>query len=216
MNNELFRELDQVFNDIANTLSYGGRNRLGRAIGGALRRSQQKRIKAQKNPDGSSYQPRRRRVRRTQQGIKFIWNGEVRHLKNWKHEVGRYGPRITGYDEDKGSLRTFYRGDIERYIEINTRAVSRPGKKQMKMFQRLATFRFLKMYSDASGATVGYEGVAARIARIHQFGLKDETVPGVFVEYPVRELLGITDNDERLIENIIIDELHKAARAGRT
>ncbi|KFB99471.1 phage tail completion protein [Trabulsiella guamensis ATCC 49490] len=215
MTDALFRELDQAFSDIVNTLSYGGRHRLGRAIGSALRRSQQKRIRAQKNPDGSSFQPRRRRVTRTQQGIRFIWNDDVRHLKNWKHEIGRYGRRITGYDEDRGDMRTFYRSDIERYLEINTRAVTRPTRRQMKMFQRLATFRFLKMHGDASGAIVGYDGMAARIARIHQLGLKDEAAPGIFVEYPVRELLGVSESDERMVEGIIISEMSKARRYGR-
>ncbi|WP_049849356.1 phage virion morphogenesis protein [Trabulsiella odontotermitis] len=215
MSDSLFRELDQVFSDIVNTFSYGGRNRLGIAIGNALRRSQQQRIRAQKNLDGSSYKPPRRRVIRTQQGIKFVWNDQIRSLKNWKHEAGRYGPRITGYDEDRGDIRTFYRSDIERYLEINTRAVSRPTRKQMKMFQRLATYRFLKSKGNANGAVVGYEGMAARIARIHQFGLRDEVAPGVFVEYPVRELLGITKADEQMIDGIITDEVMKAQRFGR-
>lgn len=35
------------------------RNRLARTVGTALRRSQQKRIAAQRNPDGSAYAPRR-------------------------------------------------------------------------------------------------------------------------------------------------------------
>lgn len=212
MNNALFRELDQTFRDLDNTLSNTGRLRIGRAIGAALRRSQQKRIQEQKNPDGTAYPSRRRRVKRVQQGIKFLWNDEVRTLKNWGHEIGRFGPRITGYDEDRGDMRTFYRCDIERYLEIKTRAVTRPTKKQTKMFQRLATLRFLRMQADAGGATVGYDGMAARIARIHQYGLKDEVAPGLFVEYPVRELLGISDNDVRLVEGIIHTELRNALR----
>ncbi|WP_085631282.1 phage virion morphogenesis protein [Pseudomonas sp. R16(2017)] len=44
------------------------RNRLSRSIGQALRRSQQQRIIAQRNPDGSAYAPRKQRNLRGKQG----------------------------------------------------------------------------------------------------------------------------------------------------
>lgn len=39
------------------------------------------------------------------------------------------------------------------------------------MFTRLRTLRFMKVRPDAGGVTVGFDGIAARIARIHQYGL---------------------------------------------
>ncbi|EKG9041400.1 phage virion morphogenesis protein, partial [Escherichia coli] len=42
------------------------------------------------------------------------------------------------------------------------------------MFVKLRTARYLKARADASGVTVGYSGVAARIARVHQFGERDQ------------------------------------------
>ena len=49
-------------------LEPASRNKLARSIGQALRRSQQQRIIAQRNPDGSKYAPRKQRNLRGKQG----------------------------------------------------------------------------------------------------------------------------------------------------
>ena len=116
----------------------GGRTCTARKIGLALRRSQQRRIASQKNPDGSGYAVRRRKVYRTQQGIKFFWNNEVRALKNWRGGRGKYGRTITGFDEKRRDIRTFYRADIERYLEIKTQSATHSETKA-PMFTRLRT-----------------------------------------------------------------------------
>ncbi|NWC62951.1 phage virion morphogenesis protein [Cedecea sp. P7760] len=212
MSSDLFRELDQVFSDILAGASPSGRMQTARAVGQALRRSQQQRIKAQQNPEGSPYATRRRRVLRSQQGIVFVWQGEVRRLKNWHGGRGKYGRTITGFDEERGDIRTFYRSDIERYIEINTRSLRRNTTKKVPMFQRLRNYRFLKMRADATGASVGYDGVAARIARVHQYGQRDQVGTGAFAKYPVRELLGFTGADERTITEQVVNSLGSATR----
>ncbi|MBW5835156.1 phage virion morphogenesis protein [Yersinia enterocolitica] len=212
MNNDPFRELDQVFSAILAGTSQAGRPRTARAIGQALRHSQQLRIKAQKNPEGSPYPARRRRVLRSQQGMIFIWQGETRHLKNWRGGRGKYGRTITGFDEERNDIRTFYRSDIERYIKINTQSVRRSTSKKVPMFQRLCRYRFLKMRADAGGTSIGFDGVAARIARVHQYGLRDQVGPGAFAKYPVRELLGFTSADEQMITEQIVNSLGSAVR----
>lgn len=212
MSENLFRELDQVFSDILAGASPSGRLRTARAVGQALRRSQQQRIKSQKNPDGSPYSVRRRRVLRSQQGIVFVWQGEVRRLKNWHGGRGKYGRTITGFDEDRNAIRTFYRSDIERYIEINTQSVRRATSKKPPMFQKLRSYRFLKMQADANSAGVGFDGVAARIARVHQYGQRDQVGPGAFAKYAARELLGFTAADERMITEQVINSMGSAAR----
>ncbi|POS19950.1 phage virion morphogenesis protein [Escherichia coli] len=78
------------------------------------------------------------------------------------------------------------------------------------MFAKLRTARYLKVKADASGVTVGYSGVAARIARVHQFGERDRVAAGMYTDYPARELLGITPADERLIQRIIMDNIARA------
>ncbi|EOG6951240.1 phage virion morphogenesis protein [Edwardsiella piscicida] len=212
MSDDRFRELDKVFSDILAGLSASGRTRSARLIGQEVRRSQQRRVRAQKGPDGAAYPQRKRRIIRSQQGIKFIWNDEVRTLKNWHGGRGKYGRTITGFDTDRNDIRTFYRSDIERYLEINTRALRRDTARKAPMFERLRTLRFLKMHPDAQGVTVGYDGVAARIARVHQYGQRDQVGPGVIAKYPVRELLGLSSADEGLIYNTTINSLGGAAR----
>ncbi|MBL0838835.1 phage virion morphogenesis protein [Klebsiella pneumoniae] len=207
MSDRMFSELDQVFQDILDGVSPAGRTRTARKIGLALRRSQQRRIASQKNPDGSRYTARRRKVYRTQQGIKFVWNNEVRALKNWRGGRGKYGRTITGFDEKRSGIRTFYRADIERYLEIKTQSATQTETKKAPMFTRLRTLRFMKVRPDAGGVTVGFDGIAARIARIHQYGLQDEVGPGAYAQYPARELLGMTPADLIATENAVISSL---------
>lgn len=211
MSDRMFSELDQVFQDILDGVSPAGRTRAARKIGQAVRRSQQRRIASQKNPDGSGYAVRRRKVYRTQKGIKFVWNNEIRALKNWRGGRGKYGRTITGYDEKRRDIRTFYRSDIERYLEIKTQSTTQTKTKKAPMFTRLRTLRFIKVRPDAGGASVGFEGLAARIARIHQYGLKDEVGPGAYAQYPVRELLGLTPADLTATENTLISSLGGAS-----
>ncbi|EEL0078843.1 phage virion morphogenesis protein, partial [Salmonella enterica] len=153
---KLTHELDTIFSDILSGLSSAGIARTARTVGQEVRRSQQRRIRSQKNPDGSAWPQRKRRITRSQQGIKFIWNGEVRELKNWHGGRGKYGRTITGYDTDRNDIRTFYRSDIERYLAINTRSLRRDSTKKAPMFERLRTLRYLKMYPDQQGVSIGY------------------------------------------------------------
>ncbi|MEC9838681.1 phage virion morphogenesis protein [Escherichia marmotae] len=211
--NTTAHEPDAVFRDILDGLSAAGRTRTARAVGQALRQSQQARIRAQKNADGSPYPARKRQVMHTRREVKFLWNGEVRTLRQWGHKRYRKGRAIIGRDPDRGgALRTFYRDDIERYIAVSSMSARQTSKKSTPMFARLRTYRWLKMRSDAEGAVVGFDGLAARIARVHQAGLRDEVAPGVMTTYPVRELLGVTAADERRIHDTIIRSLGGAAR----
>lgn len=113
------------------------RARLARDVAQVLRRSQQQRIIAQRNPDGSAYEPRK-----------------ARQLRG---KVGRI-------------------------------------KRKAAMFTKLRTARYLKARGNASEASVSFAGRISRIARIHQFGLRDRAERGApDVQYAKRELLGLTD-----------------------
>ncbi|HFU8161847.1 TPA: phage virion morphogenesis protein, partial [Escherichia coli] len=90
---------------ISSGLSPQALSRIAGQLARELRRSQQQRMRAQKAPDGTQWEPRRRRISRLQQRIRFIRNNETRTLKNWHHDVSRHGRTITGWDEDKGGLR---------------------------------------------------------------------------------------------------------------
>ncbi|EKF65029.1 phage virion morphogenesis protein [Serratia plymuthica A30] len=207
-NTALFHQLDQIFADILGGMSPAGRIRTAREVGRMLRQSQSRRIARQENPDGSKFEKRRRKVMHSQAGIGFIWNGETRRLKNWRATKGSRGRMLTGFDEARGAVRSFYREDIERYLEINFTQTRKDTTKADPMFRRLRTARFLKARADASGATVGYTGVAARIARTHQYGLRDRVnKSGAVATYPQRELLGLTKADRMAIARSVIDSL---------
>lgn len=204
----LFHQLDEVFAAILAGASSSGRLSAARSIATTLRRSQSQRIARQETPEGGKFEKRRRRVLRSQAGIRFVWNGEVRRLKNWQTSRGSRGRKLTGFDEDRGAVRTFYRADIERYLDVSFTAVRRDTTKPAPMFQRLRTSRFLKGRADAEGATVGFSGVAARIARVHQFGLRDKVNnSGAVATYPRRELLGLSKADRMEIARQVIDSL---------
>lgn len=132
-------------------LEPASRNKLARSVGQALRRSQQQRILAQENPDGSKYAPRKQRNLRGKQG------------------------RV---------------------------------KRKVKMFQKLRTASFLKVQGDGSSIRVGFTGRIARIARVHQYGLRDRPERGApDVSYNKRELLGFTDADIDLIRDGLLEHL---------
>jgi hypothetical protein len=97
----LFHQLDEVFATILAGAS--GRLRAARSIATTLRRSQSQRIARQETPEGGKFEKRRRRVLRSQAGIRFVWNGEVRRLKNWQASRGSRGRKLTGFDEDRGA-----------------------------------------------------------------------------------------------------------------
>lgn len=132
-------------------LEPGERSKLARNIGQELRRSQQKRVIAQENPDGSKFAPRKQRNLRGKQG------------------------RI---------------------------------RRKVAMFKKLRTASYLKIRGDSNAVTVGFSGRIARIARVHQYGLKDRAVRGApEVRYEEREVLGFTEGDLDLIRDELLKHL---------
>lgn len=76
------------------------------------------------------------------------------------------------------------------------------------MFAKLRTASHLKLLAEPQGAAIGITGRAARIARVHQHGLRDRVRPGGReVEYPARELLGLTDTERETVRDLILKHL---------
>lgn len=205
--NPLFAQLDNELNRLLATTSTAYRKRLATKLAKVIRADQQKRMRSQKNPDGTAYEPRKRRVLRAKQQIRFIHKGQVRTLRAWQGSKGRRGKTITGFDEDKGAVRTFYRDDIERYLDINLSETKRSTQRKAPMFQRLRTTHFLKMHSTADSAVVGFQGKAAEIARQHQYGLVGSINELAKARYPKRELLGLSDSERLELIDIIYHDL---------
>ncbi len=79
---------------------------------------------------------------------------------------------------------------------------------QRAMFIKLRRTRWLKVASDARGFEIGFRGAAARIAQVHQFGQVDRVaIGGVQYPYPVRQLLGLTEEERGLIRDRIVTSL---------
>ncbi|SDU88000.1 phage virion morphogenesis protein [Pseudomonas mucidolens] len=132
-------------------LQPAARSQLARSIGQELRRSQQKRVVAQQNPDGSKFAPRKKRDLRGKQG------------------------RI---------------------------------RRRLEMFKKLKNATYLKARGDSNAITVGFTGRIARIARVHQYGLKDRAERGApDVRYEQREVLGFTEADLDVIRDSLLAHL---------
>lgn len=126
------------------------RRKLTQAVARDLRRSQQRRIATQQNPDGSAYAPRKPRQARRQ----------------------------------------------------------KTGRIKRKMFSKLGQAKHLKLQSTADSAAITFLGRTARLARVHQYGLRDK--PGrnsPDIQYDRRELLGFSAADRELIRDSLLTHL---------
>ncbi|SLM62822.1 MULTISPECIES: phage virion morphogenesis protein [Dickeya] len=202
----LFHELDAYLQTVKQHLADNQRRRLSRQLAAGLRQRQQKRINQQKNPDGTPYAARRRATRRTQGGIRFLWNNDVRELRNWRNSRGRGGRMITGFDVERGALRSFFRADIERYLSIDINKTTKTTQRKDKMFRRLRTARFLRTSVQSDGVEVGFSGQTAAIASIHQYG-ETEQLGRSRVQYPARELLGLSAPDIDWMADTIVSAM---------
>lgn len=80
---------------------------------------------------------------------------------------------------------------------------SRKKASKKKLFSRIRTYSFLKNQITDSSIAIAFFGRIARIANVHQHGQIDRPAKSQApVRYPKRELLGFSDDDIRLIEDI--------------
>ena len=81
--------------------------------------------------------------------------------------------------------------------------------KRKAMFAKLRTARHLKVRSNGNEVSVGFNGSSAAIAAVHQYGLtaRPSNNKDFKVQYTQRELLGFSESDVELIENLIIEQL---------
>ncbi|WP_319930147.1 phage virion morphogenesis protein [Xenorhabdus santafensis] len=147
---------------------------------------------------------------RSQQSIRFIYHGGVRSLKNWRATRGRRGRMVTGFDEDKNAVRSFYRSEIDRYLAIDRSETRKTTSRRDPMFPRLRTAKFLQMRSSADAAVVGFQGKAAAIARQHQYGLEGSINALARTRYPQRELLGLSEHEKLKLIELIYHDLAEA------
>lgn len=84
------------------------------------------------------------------------------------------------------------------------------GRVKREMFTKLRTNRYMKAKGTNEAAVVEFTGRVQRMARVHQEGMKDK--PNKYsdgVQYDVRPLLGLAEQDMKIIEGVIITFLTK-------
>ncbi|MGA4582789.1 phage virion morphogenesis protein [Enterobacter hormaechei] len=85
---------------------------------------------------------------------------------------------------------------------------AKTGRIKRTMFQKLRTSRYMKASGRENSAVVEFTGKVQRIARIHQYGLKDRpNAHAQDVQYAERQLLGFSREDSMLIESLIVSTL---------
>ncbi|HGG8808215.1 TPA: phage virion morphogenesis protein [Enterobacter hormaechei subsp. hoffmannii] len=85
---------------------------------------------------------------------------------------------------------------------------AKTGRIKRAMFQKLRTNRYMKASGRENSAVVEFTGKVQRIARIHQYGLKDKpSMHSQQIQYHERQLIGINVNDQYAIGELIIKHL---------
>ena len=98
--------------------------------------------------------------------------------------------------------------DGSSYTTRRKRLREQKGKIKRKMFTKIKNTSNLKVLSNADSIAIGFVGRVARIARVHQEGLKDRAEKGApDVVYPKRELLGFTEQDIKLVEDSFLKHI---------
>ncbi|EPB4380516.1 TPA: phage virion morphogenesis protein [Enterobacter hormaechei] len=81
---------------------------------------------------------------------------------------------------------------------------AKQGRIKRAMFQKLRTNRYMKASGRENGAVVEFTGNVQRIARVHQYGLKDRpNAHAQEVQYAQRQLLGLNEINIKEIELLI-------------
>lgn len=87
---------------------------------------------------------------------------------------------------------------------------SKKGRIKREMFAKLRTSRFMRAKGSDSAAVVEFTGKVQRMARVHQYGLKDRPNRNSRdVQYEARPLLGFSGADKQILEILIVNHLSK-------
>ena len=81
-------------------------------------------------------------------------------------------------------------------------------RRRAAMFTKLRTAKWLRTASTADATEVGFAGHVARIARVHQEGLRDRAAPDApEIRYQRRALLGFTSVDRERVRVLLLKHL---------
>ena len=99
--------------------------------------------------------------------------------------------------------------DGSAFAERKPQIRHKKGAIRRQMFAKLRTAKYLKADATSEEATVRFSSTVARIAQVHHFGLRDKVNRrlGLEADYPARQLLGIPEEDEAGVREIIAAHL---------
>ncbi len=222
-------EIERIAGGLLRQLSSGQRRSLLRRMARDMAARNRTRIAAQQAPDGSAFEPRRKREppRTVNQTACFLYpsggSGAPRKviLRNYALEkTGQTNYMMTGFDIEAGSIRSFFHDKVIKWLPVDeehrnasARRLRRRGNLRRKaMFRRLATARLLRSGTDDHGFWVGFTGRAAEVARIHHEGLRDRpALRAKPIPYPRRPLVGFSDADRQALLDMLYAHLLEAA-----
>lgn len=85
---------------------------------------------------------------------------------------------------------------------------SKKGRVKREMFAKLRTPKYMKVRASSDEAVVEFVGRVQRMVRVHQYGLRDRPSRGSKeVQYESRPLIGISELDVSIVEQLIINAL---------
>ncbi|HET6536725.1 MAG TPA: phage virion morphogenesis protein [Sphingopyxis sp.] len=219
-----FAELEDFVGSMLLSLEGAQQKKLLGQISQTMRRSHQRRIASQTNPDGSKFAKRKPPKADRQQAS---------HAKKFLYPAGGFGPprlvvmkswkkmgddKFIGFDRRAGGMRTFVRSKIIKNLPSDAGGSEGGGGdggrgkgrsiRRGAMFRKIRTGRYLRAGQAPDEAWIGFVGLLGQIASVHQYGLKDK--PGPFaeaVDYPQRELLGLSEKDRDDLMDAVIEHL---------
>ena len=103
----------------------------------------------------------------------------------------------------------------QQNVDGSSYAPKKPQRKRKgqrvrkKMMNTIKNAKHMKIEQSREGFAVGYVGRTAQVAKVHQYGLtaRLNAKTGVSAAYPVRQLLGISDDDRQMIDEAVLEYL---------
>lgn len=88
---------------------------------------------------------------------------------------------------------------------------AKKGRIKREMFAKLRTAKYMKAKGTYKDAVVEFTGQVQRMAKVHQYGLRDRpSVRANEVLYPARPLLGLDAEDIKIVEEELVLLLYKS------
>ncbi|MGX5152711.1 phage virion morphogenesis protein [Enterobacter hormaechei] len=110
----------------------------------------------------------------------------------------------------QNNIRLQRNPDGSGYEPRKVTARTKKGRIKRQMFAKLRTAKYLKTAASADSSSVQFAGKVQRIARVHNYGLRDRVSrKGPKIRYTERRLLGINNEIEIVIRDILFDCLKK-------